>query len=120
MRNISAVLNTTYLALLILSVPAICGFGFVVNHKIWQAYRLVHDHAPRLGFQWFAVQFQLPRFSRSMARYIDFSTSLPPEIAARLDRVRKDMNAWIIGCVCWIAFVFLFGALSAYVRRHVL
>lgn len=120
MRDISAILNTTYQALLLLSVPVIVVCGFSVNHKIWQAYRLVRDHAPQLGFQWFAFQFQLPRFSRSMARYVDLSASLSLETNARLDRIRKDMNAWIIGCICWIAFVFLFGALSAYVRRHLL
>src|SRR5262245_21582958 len=110
--------TTTYLFLLFATIPIGLIFGVICQWKTYTAYELLGDRVRRLGFQWFAFQFQLGSFARGMPGYVDYMDSLPSDLKTRILALRRQMQQSLSALALWIVFVFLFGALSALIRRH--
>jgi hypothetical protein len=86
-----------------------------IAHKI---YVLLGDRVRGVGFLWFYFQFQGPFVAKNYPGYVDHFQNLPENLERRVVIARRQINYGIIATILWIVFVFSFGAVAAYLRRH--
>jgi hypothetical protein len=110
-------LSVIYVCLLFATVPIVFILGAVFHWKTYAAYKLLGDRVSRLGYYWFSAQFQLGSLAQGMPGYVDYLDSLPPDLKTRVLTIRKQALRSVWMSAFWIAFVILFGAVSALIRR---
>lgn len=107
-----------YIALLISILPVGGLVGLFCMRKAHTVYTLLGDGVKNISFYWFYFQLQGPYVARQYPGYVDHFQSLPDDLKARVIIARRQIGYGMASIVLWVIFVFAFGALAAYLRRH--
>ena len=114
----TTLLTEMYLALLI-SLPIVVTLaGLFCMREAYAAYKLLGYRFNNVPFPLFYIMLQSPYFVSQFWGQADFAESLPDDLKARAITARRRIGYGMASIVFWVIFVFSFGALAAYLRRH--
>jgi hypothetical protein len=92
--------------------------GLFCMRKAQVIYKLLGERVRGVGFLWFYFQLQGSYVAKRYPGHVDHFESLPADLKARVAVARRQIGYGMVGVVLWVIFVFSFGALAAYLRRH--
>lgn len=113
-------LTQIYLGLLFSVAPVGVLIGLFCMARAYTIYRMLGDQIGKLSFYWFYFQYLSPNLAKQLPAYIEYVASLPDDQKARAIAVRRQIRFGLVALVFWVIFVFLFGALTAYLGRPAL
>jgi hypothetical protein len=88
--------------------------------KAYSTHKLLGYRFKNVPFSVFYTMLQSPYFASQFWGQTDFLESLPDDLKVRVITARRHIGYGMASIVLWIIFVFSFGALAAYLRRHTL
>jgi hypothetical protein len=114
----AAFLTQAYIVLLI-SIPIVGTLAeLFCMQKAYSTYRLIGSRFENATFYWFYTALQSPWYASQFWGQADIAESLPADFKERVAIARRQIGYGTATVFLWVIFVFSFGAIAAYLRRH--
>jgi hypothetical protein len=91
--------------LLLASLPVPVLAALFWHVRVYSLYRLLGERVGNISYYWFSFQFQTPGIARQFPGFVDFFSSLPKDLAAKVFVVRRDTKRAEIAMVFWMLLI---------------
>jgi hypothetical protein len=91
--------------LLLASLPVPVLAALFWHVRVYSFYRLLGERVGNISYYWFSFQFQTPGIARQFPGFVDFFSSLPKDLAAKVFVVRRDTKRAEIAMVFWMLLI---------------